>query len=65
MRIRFSKPAGKVPLKDRERTGMTIEKKLLSEPIPLKKKPPSADIASLRGESWISPGYPVLHSAYH
>jgi hypothetical protein len=33
---------------------VTIEKKLNFEPIQLKKKPTSAEIANLRDESWIS-----------
>jgi predicted DNA-binding antitoxin AbrB/MazE fold protein len=48
------KPVGKVPLKEGERIRVTIEKWLTFEPIPLKKKPASGRISTLRDESWTS-----------
>ncbi len=48
------KPVGKVPLREGERIRVTIEKKLTFEPIRLKKRPTSADITSLRDDSWTS-----------
>jgi predicted DNA-binding antitoxin AbrB/MazE fold protein len=59
------KPVGKVPLREGERIRVTIKKKLTFEPIQLKKKPTSADIAiSGRSQGYL-PEYFVHHPAYH
>ena len=56
------KPVGKIPLRERERIRMTLEKKLSFEPIRFKKKLPSERIGALRDESWISSQILLLSS---
>jgi predicted DNA-binding antitoxin AbrB/MazE fold protein len=50
----FSKPVGKIQLREGERIPVTIGKKLSFEPIRLKKKLTSDRIGDLRDESWTS-----------